>query len=112
MTIDRSKLWTGSLNQKALDPQPRVTVGLYDTTLRDGEQSVGVVLSPRTSSRSRAPSTRRGSTVSRPGSLASRPTMARGRLVSGAGLTAEVWGFSRAVQADVEALVESACPPR
>ena len=44
--IDRSKVWTGDLNAKALEPQPRVTVGLYDTTLRDGEQTVGVVLTP------------------------------------------------------------------
>ena len=46
MSIDRSKVWTGTINQQALEPQSRHTVGLYDTTLRDGEQTVGVVLSP------------------------------------------------------------------
>jgi hypothetical protein len=35
--------WTGGLNEGfAL----RAEVGFYDTTLRDGEQTVGVVLSP------------------------------------------------------------------
>jgi D-citramalate synthase/methanogen homocitrate synthase len=46
MTLDRAKVWTGSVNEMALDPQPRTTIGLYDTTLRDGEQTVGVVLTP------------------------------------------------------------------
>ena len=44
--LDRAKVWTGSINEQALDPQPRATVGLYDTTLRDGEQTIGVVLTP------------------------------------------------------------------
>ena len=39
-------LWTGDLNRRALEPQVKGPVGLYDTTLRDGEQTVGVVLDP------------------------------------------------------------------
>jgi isopropylmalate/homocitrate/citramalate synthase len=39
----RDLIWTGSLNDSfALGGR----VGLYDTTLRDGEQTVGVVLDP------------------------------------------------------------------
>src|SRR5262249_59521211 len=44
--IDRSLLWTGRLNELALGAREPRRVGLYDTTLRDGEQSVGVVLGP------------------------------------------------------------------
>ena len=70
MTLDRSKVWTGTVNAQALDPQPHVTVGLYDTTLRDGEQTIGVVLTPEQNSRSPGRSTPPGSTGSRPGSRA------------------------------------------
>src|SRR5437667_11701140 len=44
-----SKIWVSELNAR---PEvrlafPRTTVQFYDTTLRDGEQTVGVVLSPQ-----------------------------------------------------------------
>ena len=44
MSLDRPKVWTGTINEQALDPQPQSPIGLYDTTLRDGEQTIGVVL--------------------------------------------------------------------
>jgi isopropylmalate/homocitrate/citramalate synthase len=107
MTIDRSKVWTGDLNAKALEPQPRTTVGLYDTTLRDGEQTVGVVLSPGDKLAIAKALDRAG--VDRIEAGFPRVSAEDSRAISlilEAGLEAEVWGFSRAVKADVEALVE------
>ena len=107
MTLDRSKLWTGDLNAKALEPQPRVTVGLYDTTLRDGEQTVGVVLSPEDKLEIAQALDRAG--VDRIEAGFPRVSEDDSRAISlilEAELAAEVWGFSRAVRADVEALVE------
>ena len=107
MTIDRSKVWTGDLNAKALEPQPRVTVGLYDTTLRDGEQTVGVVLSPE--EKLEIARLLDACDVDRIEAGFPRVSAEDTRaieLVRDAGLAAEIWGFSRAVRADVEALVE------
>ncbi|MDQ3085476.1 MAG: hypothetical protein M3Q67_01580 [Actinomycetota bacterium] len=107
MTLDRSKLWTGDLNAKALEPQPRVTVGLYDTTLRDGEQTVGVVLSPEDKLEIAQALDRAG--IDRIEAGFPRVSEDDSRAISlilEAGLDAEIWGFSRAVRADVEALVE------
>src|SRR6476659_9922373 len=75
-------IWTGELN----DPY-RVggKVGLYDTTLLDG---LGI-------DRIEAGFPR-----------VSQDDWDAVRLISEAGLDAEVWGFSRAVPADLEALVE------
>ncbi len=105
--IDRSKLWTGTINEQALDPQPRGTVGLYDTTLRDGEQTIGVVLGPDEKLELAQALDAAGIDRIEAGfPRVSEDDYRAVELIVGAGLRAEVWGFSRAVQADVEALVE------
>jgi isopropylmalate/homocitrate/citramalate synthase len=107
MPLDRSKLWTGDLNAKALEPQPRVTVGLYDTTLRDGEQTVGVVLSPEQKVEIATALSDAGVDRIEAGFPRVSEDDARAiALILEAELEAEIWGFSRAVRADVEALVE------
>jgi isopropylmalate/homocitrate/citramalate synthase len=107
MTLDRTQVWTGDLNAKALEPQPRLTVGLYDTTLRDGEQTVGVVLEPE--QKLEIAKALSGAGIDRIEAGFPRVSADDARaiaLILEAGLEAEVWGFSRAVQADVEALLE------
>jgi isopropylmalate/homocitrate/citramalate synthase len=107
MTLDRSKVWTGDLNAKALEPQPRVTVGLYDTTLRDGEQTVGVVLDPEQKLQIASALAEAGVDRIEAGfPRVSEDDAEAISLILAAGLDAEIWGFSRAVRADVEALVE------
>jgi isopropylmalate/homocitrate/citramalate synthase len=107
MTLDRSKVWTGAINEQALDPQPHVTIGLYDTTLRDGEQTIGVVLTPEQKLEiARALDAAGIDRIEAGFPRVSDDDFRAVRLIAEAGLRAEVWGFSRAVQADVEALVE------
>ena len=107
MTIDRSRVWTGELNRRALDPQPFGVVGLYDTTLRDGEQTVGVVLSPEDKLEIAHALDAAGVDRIEAGfARVSEEDAEAIRLIAGAGLRAEVWGFARAVAADVEQLVE------
>src|SRR6476469_6134530 len=107
VTLDRAKVWTGDLNTNALEPQPRVTVGLYDTTLRDGEQTVGVVLGPEQKLEIASSLAEAGVDRIEAGFPRVSEEDARAiSLILEAGLDAEVWGFSRAVRADVEALVE------
>jgi len=99
-----TEIWTGALN----DPyRLGGSVGLYDTTLRDGEQTVGVVLDPE--EKLEIARLLDGLGVDR--IEAGFPRVSQDdwdavRLISDAGLDAEVWGFSRAVPADLEALVE------
>ena len=105
--IDRSKVWTGTINEQALEPQPRGTIGLYDTTLRDGEQTIGVVLGPEDKLElARALDGAGIDRIEAGFPRVSEEDYRAVELIVGAGLRAEVWGFSRAVQADVDALVE------
>jgi isopropylmalate/homocitrate/citramalate synthase len=105
--IPREDLYLGDLNGRALEPQRRGPVGLYDTTLRDGEQAVGVALDPE--QKLEIARLLDGLGIERIEAGFPRVSADDARaieLIAGAGLSAEIWGFSRAVQADVEALVE------
>jgi isopropylmalate/homocitrate/citramalate synthase len=98
------RIWTGELND-AYEIGGRV--GLYDTTLRDGEQTVGVVLDP--DQKVEIARLLDGLGVER--IEAGFPRVSQDdwdavKAVAAAGLEAEVWGFSRAVPADLEALTE------
>jgi isopropylmalate/homocitrate/citramalate synthase len=100
-------LWTGDLNRRALEPQVKGPVGLYDTTLRDGEQTVGVVLDPEQKLEIARLLDELGIDRIEAGfPRVSEDDYRAVQLISEAGLRAEIWGFSRAVGADVEALVE------
>jgi isopropylmalate/homocitrate/citramalate synthase len=97
-------IWTGALNRPY---ELRAEVGFYDTTLRDGEQTVGVVLMPEEKLEiARALSEAGVSRIEAGFPRVSDDDWEAVRLISEAGLAAEIWGFSRAVRGDVEALVE------
>ncbi|HUZ98785.1 MAG TPA: hypothetical protein VMU74_05450 [Gaiellaceae bacterium] len=97
-------IWTGGLNDGHVIGGH---VGLYDTTLRDGEQTVGVVLDPEQKLEIARLLDELGVDRIEAGfPRVSQDDWDAVKLVAGAGLRAEVWGFSRAVAADLEALVE------
>ncbi len=103
-----SDIWVSELNAR---PEiraafPRSTVRFYDTTLRDGEQTVGVVLSPQ----QKLEIARKLDALGINRIEAGFPRVSADdaeaiQLMLKAGLRAELWGFSRAVRADVEELV-------
>jgi isopropylmalate/homocitrate/citramalate synthase len=96
--------WTGQINNPF---SFEARVGLYDTTLRDGEQTVGVVLTPEDKLELARGLDELGIERIEAGFPRVSPDDWRAvELIRDAGLRAEVWGFSRAVEADVKALVE------
>jgi isopropylmalate/homocitrate/citramalate synthase len=96
--------WTGSLS---FPYRIGGHVGLYDTTLRDGEQTVGVVLDPEQKLEIARLLDELGIDRIEAGfPRVSQDDREAVRLIAAEGLRAEVWGFARAVPADLEALAE------
>jgi isopropylmalate/homocitrate/citramalate synthase len=99
-----SGIWTGPVNDAfGFDAE----VGFYDTTLRDGEQTVGVVLDA--DQKLEIARALAGAGVERIEAGFPRVSDADReavRRIADAGLSAEIWGFARAVRADVEAVAE------
>ncbi len=104
------KVWVSELNRlpdirgRFDTTQP---VRFYDTTLRDGEQTVGVVFSPQ----QKLEIARKLDELGIGRIEAGFPRVSADdaeaiKLVLKANLRAEVWGFARAVQGDLDALLE------
>jgi len=103
-----SQIWVSELNARpeVRSAFPKATVHFYDTTLRDGEQTVGVVLSPQQKLEIARMLDELGVSRIEAGfpRVSSEDAEAIG-LMQKAGIKAELWGFSRAVKADVDELV-------
>src|SRR5690348_11753904 len=103
-----SQVWVSDLNSR---PDIRSAfqskaVRFYDTTLRDGEQTVGVVLSPQQKLAIARKLDELGvSRIEAGFPRVSAEDAEAIQLMSKANLKAELWGFSRAVREDVEELV-------
>jgi homocitrate synthase NifV len=107
-SANNSGIWVSELNARPeiRAPFPKSTVRFYDTTLRDGEQTVGVVLSPQQKLEIAHHLDALG--INRIEAGFPRVSVDDAEAITlmlKANLKAELWGFSRAVQADVEELV-------
>ena len=103
-----SNIWVSELNSRpdVRSGFPKEPVRFYDTTLRDGEQTVGVVLSPQQKLEIACKLDELGVSRIEAGFPRVSPEDAEAiQLMQKAGIKAELWGFSRAVKADVEELV-------
>jgi len=106
----QDNIWTSELNEldAVRDGFDRSRpVKFYDTTLRDGEQAVGVVFTPDEKFEIACGLADLG--VGRIEAGFPRVSEADSRAVKrilDAGLSSEIWGFSRAVGADLDALIE------
>jgi isopropylmalate/homocitrate/citramalate synthase len=103
-----SRIWVSDLNARPeiRDAFPRTKIHFYDTTLRDGEQTVGVVLSPEQKLAIAHKLDELGVTRIEAGFPRVSVDDAEAiQLMQKANLKAELWGFSRAVKGDIDELV-------
>lgn len=104
------KVWTSELNSRP-DVRPTLdhsrTIRFYDTTLRDGEQTVGVIFSPQQKLAIARKLDELGVGRIEAGFPKVSPEDGEAiSLILNAGLKhAEVWGFARATRGDVEELL-------
>ncbi len=102
-------LWISELNERS-DVRRTFAVArpvkFYDTTLRDGEQSVGVVLTPQQKLEIAMGLDALGIGRIEAGfpRVSTEDAEAFG-MIAKAGLKAEIWGFGRAVKADIDELL-------
>mgnify|MGYP001816498559 CR=1 FL=1 len=106
----QDKIWTSELNKRpeVADGFDRSkTIKLYDTTLRDGEQAVGVVFNPEEKFQIASALAECGIGRIEAGfpRVSAADSQAVKRILN-AGLDSEIWGFSRAVAADLDALID------
>lgn len=104
----KDQVWVSKLNARPeiRSAFPTNPVHFYDTTLRDGEQTVGVVLSPQQKVEIARHLDALGvSRIEAGFPRVSAEDAEAIQLMQRAGLKAELWGFSRAVKGDVEELI-------
>ena len=102
-------VWVSELNaQCGIRPPLHVAapIRFYDTTLRDGEQTVGVVLDPHQKLEIAQKLDELGiSRIEAGFPRVSADDSEAFRLILNANLKAEIWGFGRCVKADIDELV-------
>ena len=105
--IERDKVWTGALNSDAIGAGDGSLVHLYDTTLRDGEQTVGVVLGPEQKLEiARLVDALGVDRIEVGFPRVSDDDRRAIQMIVADGLRAELWGFARAVPEDVDAVLD------
>ncbi|HEX9223295.1 MAG TPA: hypothetical protein VF860_08185 [Candidatus Acidoferrales bacterium] len=109
MAEDRNGVWISELNARPAIHAPFQNAGpvkFYDTTLRDGEQSVGIVLPPQQKLEiARALDGLGVGRIEAGFPRVSADDAEAFKRIANAGLKAEIWGFARAVRADVDELL-------